>query len=367
MTVDTGTPVRTAVIDASPMRVAGAGIARLFLPIALALVVGAIVLLATGNDPVSIYGLLVQQSFGSIPNLDATLVAATPLLYTGIGAAFAYRAGAFSVGVEGSFVAGGLAAAVVGAPGLHLAPGVALGAPLVAGVIVGGLVGVVPAILRAFWSVDEVVTTLMMNFIVAGLANWLVVGYLQQRGQGNTATATVASGAQLGHFGDTALTNWGGVIAVALLVAYWLFLQRSALGFEFRAVGSAPRFAIAQGIRVRLVLVVAIIGAGAVGGLGGAAHTTGDVLRYTGGFSANYGFTGIAIALIARFNPVGILVGAVIFGALASAGTTVQLFENIPIQLVQILQGTVMMFAVVSVGVPTWLRSRRARASAVRA
>lgn len=335
--------------------------ARMFVPLAFAFIFGAIVLAATGNSPLAIYGLLWNQAFGSLPNLDASFAAATPLLFTAIGAAFAYRAGIFSVGVEGSFVGGGLAAAVVGTHIGGLPGFIAILLPLVAGSVAGILVAVFPAFLRAAWDVDEVVTTLMMNFVVAGVANWLVVSYLQERGQGNTATKTMGGSSQLGHFGATALTNWGSVIGLVCLVAYWIFMYRTTAGFQFRAVGTAPKFALAQGIRVRWVIVTALLGAGLIGGLGGAVHASGDLLRFTGGFSASFGFTGIAIALIARFNPIGILVGSVIFGAINSAGTTAQLYVNLPIELVELLQGTVMIFAVATFGIPSWFRLYKAR------
>ncbi|WP_354569963.1 ABC transporter permease [Glaciihabitans sp. UYNi722] len=331
------------------------------LPVVIALIVGAIVLSVTGYDAFNVYGSLTTEAFGSASRINATLAAATPLLFTGIAAAFAYRAGVFTVGVEGSFVLGGLTAAVLGANMGGLPPALAITIPLLGAAVAGTLVALIPAILRAFWAVDEVVTTLMFNFIVIGLAGWSVQAFFQQRGQANSATAYVSDSAVLPALAPPGQVNWALVIGLALLIGYAVWMRYSTLGFEFRAVGSAPRFSIAQGLRVRNVLLLALLGAGLIGGLGGGTHALGIVGRYSAGFSASFGFTGIAIALLARFNPIGILVGAILFGALNSAGATVQLFINLPVQLIDILEGTVMVLAVATFIVPAWWKRRATR------
>lgn len=331
------------------------------LPVLIALVIGGIVLAVTGYNPFSIYGSLVTEAFGSASRINSTFAAATPLLFTGIAAAFAFRAGVFTVGVEGSFVLGGLTAAVLGAH-MQNVPGVfAIVIPLVGAAIAGLLTAAIPAILRSLWAVNEVVTTLMFNFIVVGLAGWSVQAFFQQRGQANSATAYISNNAALPPLSSPGQANWGLIIGILLLIGYALWNRYSTLGFEFRAVGSAPRFAIAQGLRVRSVLLIALLGAGLIGGIGGGSHALGIVGRYSAGFSASFGFTGIAIALLARYNPIGILLGSILFGALNSAGATVQLFINLPVQLIGILEGTVMVLAVAVFTAPRWLKRRASR------
>lgn len=331
------------------------------LPILLALVVGAVVLAVTGNDPVAIYARLAIEAFGSPSRINATLAAATPLLFTAVAAAFAYRAGVFTVGVEGSFVLGGLVAAVIGSHMAGMPPIIASIVPLLGATIAGGLVATIPALLRSLWSVDEVVTTLMFNFIVAGLAAWSVQTFFLAPGQANSSTEYVSENAELPALDSPGQTSWGLIVAAVLLLGYAVWTRYSTLGFEFRAVGSSPRFSKSQGLRVRTVLATGLIGAGLIGGIGGGAHALGLVHRYSEGFSASFGFTGIAIALLARFNPVGILVGAVLFGALNAAGATVQLFINMPVQLINILEGTVMIFAVATFAFPRLSRWWNAR------
>jgi simple sugar transport system permease protein len=337
------------------------------LPVVIALAVGALVLLITGNDPLAVYGRLATEAFGTPSRINATLAATTPILFTAIAAAFAYRAGVFTVGVEGSFVLGGLTAAVIGSQMTALPPVVAVLLPILGAMLAGGLVALVPAFLRSLWSVDEVVTTLMFNFIVAGFAAWAVQSFFLAPGQANSSTEYVTENAELPAIAPPGQTSWGLVISLVLLVGYAVWMRYSTLGFEFRAVGSAPRFSIAQGLRVRTVLTTALLGAGVIGGLGGGSHALGLVHRYSEGFSASFGFTGIAIALLARFNPIGILVGAILFGALNAAGATVQLFINLPVQLIDVLEGTVMIFAVAVFAVPRVLRRRSLRGERSRA
>ncbi|RGE21608.1 ABC transporter permease [Leucobacter sp. wl10] len=342
-----------------PWRRIGRSAWRIAVPVAIALLVGAVALLIGGESPVEIYGMLAQEAFGDAARINATLTAATPLLFTGLAAAIAFRAGVFNVGVEGSFAFAGLAASVVGAGMTDAPPAVAIAACLVAGGLAGALVALIPAALRTWLGVDEVVSTLMFNFIVAGVTAWLVQSFFLAPGQANSATAYIATPAELPLLAPPGQLSAGFLIAIALVIVYAVWTRRTQLGFEFDAVGRTPRFSAAQGLRVRPVLMTAMLASGAIGGIGGAVHTLGLVHRFSVGFSANFGFTGIAIALLARFNPIGIVIGAVAFGALAAAGATVQLFVNIPIQLIDILQGAVMMLAVAQFAIPRLRRRRR--------
>ncbi|GAB3495955.1 ABC transporter permease [Amycolatopsis cihanbeyliensis] len=314
-------------------------------PVLAALTVGALVLLATGDDPLTVYPLLLREAFGDLDRVAATLVAATPLLFTGLATAFTFRAGVFNVGAEGGFVLGGLAAATVGA---HLTglpgPLVALLA-LAAGTAAGMATSAVPGWLRARWEVNEVVITLMTNFIALGLAGWLVTSFLQAEGVANSATPLVPPDAWLPVLLSPGLTV-GVLLGLALLAGYACWIRYSVPGYELRMTGHNPEFARAQGIRTGRVVLVAMLVSGAVAGLGGGAQALGVVHRFVEGFSPGYGFTGIAVALLGRNGALGVALGALFLGAMSSAGATVQLFSDIPLDIVQVLTGAVMIFAV---------------------
>jgi general nucleoside transport system permease protein len=322
------------------------GAAQSLLPVGGALVVGAVVLAVTGWDPISVYRVLLREAFGSASRIESTLAAATPLLFCGLATAIAFRAGVFNIGVDGSFVLGGLAAAwlgaAIGVPGALLIP-----ACLALGMLAGGLWSAPPAILRARLGVDEVVTTLMLNFVAVGLASWVVNALLLAQGTANSASAPIASQAELPSLSGEVTLGFG--IALAALALYGVWTRFSAAGYELRMTGLNPAFAQTVGIPVRRVILTAMLWSGIVGGLGGAAHALGVVHRFVDGFSPGYGFTGIAIALLARNGAVGVVLASILFGALASAGATAQLFSDIPLDIVDVLQGTIMVLAAVQV------------------
>ena len=319
-------------------------------PFALAACIGAAVLAATGHNPLAVYRLMVEEAFGGQRRIAATLTAATPLLLTGLAAAIAFRAGIFNVGAEGCFYLGGLVAAVLGYvmagwPSILLIP-IALGAAA----IVGGVWLIGPALARTSLGVDEVVTTLMLNFIAVDITSWLVNGPLLARGSANSATLPIGAGAELPRLLPPTTLHLGFVISLALVALFGLWERLTAPGLRSQMVGLNPRFSRAVGIDVPATLMSMMIASGLIGGLAGAIHVLGLVHRFVAGFSPGYGFTGIAIAVLGRNSAIGVAVGAVLFGALSSAGATIQLFSDVPIEIVEILQGAVMIFAVAKFG-----------------
>ncbi len=315
-------------------------------PFVIAAVIGAIVLLATGYDPIAVYRLMIAEAFGGKTRIASTLTAATPLLLMGLAAAVAFRSGVFNVGAEGSFYLGGLVSAIIGyALGDWPSPLLILFA-LAAGAAVGGLWLLGPGLARAKLGVDEVVTTLMFNFIAIALTSWLVNGPLLARGSANSATPPISAAAELPRFMPPSEVGLGFVISLALVVLYGFWNRRAVAGFQSRLVGLNPRFSRAVGIDVSATYVRMMVASGAISGLAGAIHALGLVHRFVSGFSPGYGFTGIAIALLGRNSAMGVVLGAILFGALSSAGATIQLFSDVPIEIVEILQGAVMIFAV---------------------
>jgi ABC-type uncharacterized transport system permease subunit len=319
-------------------------------PFVLAVVIGAIVLAATGHEPLGVYRLMASEAFGGERRIAATMTAATPLLLTGLAAAVAFRSGIFNVGVEGCFYLGGVVAAVLGFaltdwPSLLLIP-----VALAAAAVVGGLWLVGPGILRARLGVDEVVTTLMLNFIAVDLTSWLVNGPLLARGSANSATAPIAVGAELPRLLPPTTLHLGFIISLALVALYGVWSRFTVAGFRSRLVGLNARFSRAVGIDVSSILVQMMVVSGLIGGLAGGIHALGLVHRFVAGFSPGYGFTGIAIALLGRNSALGIILAAIVFGALSSAGATMQLFSDVPIEIVEIMQGAVMIFAVAKFG-----------------
>jgi general nucleoside transport system permease protein len=320
---------------------------RGLLPLVVTLAVGAVVLAATGRNPGSVYHLYLIQAVGTWPRAANTLAAATPLMLTGVGTALAFRAGFFNVGLEGAVYLGALATAWAAAtwtwlPGSLMAP-----ASLLLGLAAGAAWLVVPALLRAYLAIDEVVTTLMLNYVGIALTSYIVLYHFLYQTIGNAQTPPVASAARLQSLTTGTTLTVAAPVAVAILLAYGFFLRRTRLGTEVRMVGDNPRFAAAVGFSVRRAALLTMIVGGALGGLAGGFIVLGVTQNFTAGFSTGpgFGYTGIAVAVLGRNSWLGLFLASLFFGALASAGGVIQLFGNVPIALTQILQGTLMIFA----------------------
>ena len=329
-------------------------------PFVVALVVASLILLVIGENPLDIFTLMVAESFGSERRIAATLSAATPLLFTGVATAICFRSGVFNVGVEGAFVIGGLCGAYIGFTlpsglGYSLIP-----LALIFAAMVSAAWLFIPGYLLAHFEVDEVVSTLMLNFVAFGITGYLVNGPLLSEISGNNVTPLVHEAAILPRLLPPSTLHTGFLIGLAVVVAYGVWARRTPSGFEGALVGFNQRFSRAVGISIPSTIILVMVLSGIIAGLGGASHALGQLHRFADGFSPGYGFTGMAVALLGRNNELGILLGAILFGALASAGTTVQLFSDIPLDIVNIIEGTVMIFAVVELGRLSLLRRRRA-------
>lgn len=322
----------------------------LLTPFLIALLLGAAVLAATGRDALGTYALLVQEAFGGPEQIGNTLAAATPILFTGLATAVAFRAGVFNVGVEGSLYVGAFAAAWFGFSFVSL-PGPVL---IVGAVVLGGLAGlgwaIVPGVLRALWRVDEVVTTLMLNYVAILFTSYLVNYLFLAPAVANSMSPLIAPAAHLGPLMQGTQLTVALPIAVGCALLFAYVFARTTVGYRLRLVGLSPRFASAVGIDLRHVVIGAMLASGALGGLAGAFQILGVNYRFIDNFSPGYGFTGIAVALLGRNSARGILLAALFFGALSNGGSMIQLFSNIPLDLINVLQGTVMIFAVVELG-----------------
>jgi ABC-type uncharacterized transport system permease subunit len=311
------------------------------------LVIGAIVLAIAGDNPFAVYKLMAVEAFGGEKRIAATLSEATPLILTGLATAIAFRASIFNVGVEGSLYLGGILAAFIGFTAVSLPSPALIILALALAALAGAAWALIPALMRAKLNVDEVVSTLMLNFIAVSITSWLVNGPLLAPGSANSATPLIVDAARLPRLLPPSTLHIGLLVALALLVLYHLWGRYTALGFETRLFGLNPRFARVVGMDGPGLIIKTMLISGAIGGLAGGLHALGVVHRFTGGFSPGYGFTGIAVALLGRNNAFGMLISALIFGALATSGTTIQLFSDIPLEITGIIQGAVMIFAVV--------------------
>ncbi len=339
-------------------RIGGALLFPLF-AILISFVIGAVIIFATGNNPVAAYGSLVYGSFGNQAAIGRTLVNTTPLVFTGLAVAVAFRAGLFNIGGEGQFYMGAVTAAWLGVSFGFLGP-LAIPVVLAASAVAGFLWGALPGILKAYFGAHEVITTIMLNFVAIYLTVYICLGPLGQNGA-IPGTATVDPSARIPLIGlGLGQANYGIFIAVAAAVVAYLLLWRTRLGFRIRAVGLSPGAANYAGIAIGVNVILAIAIGGAFAGLGGGVEILGIYGNMDVPFVRNIGFNGIGVALLGRNHPAGTVLGALLFGALASGAQQMQFDTNVPLDLTSVLLAIILLF-VTATRIIEFIVGKRAR------
>ncbi|MFY0690529.1 MAG: ABC transporter permease [Paracoccaceae bacterium] len=318
----------------------------------VALVLGALVMLATNVEPARIaqsYVALLEGSVGSLNALSETLTAAAPLVLAGLGLALGFRAGLFNIGAEGQILMGGMAAVIVGFSFTGLSPFALLPLSILAGALAGAFYASIAGALRAATGAHEVITTIMLNLISYRLLDYMLrLPAIQKEGRADPISKSVPEAAELPRLLtalDPNLRVHAGVflVLIAVAVVYWI-LFRAKIGFEFRASGENAEAARFAGIRSGIVIVAAMATAGALAGLAGANQVLGVLGRATPGFSAGIGFDAIAVALLGRSHPVGVLFAGLLFGALEAGGRQMQVDAGVSIDLIGIIQALIIVF-----------------------
>ncbi len=321
------------------------------LAVIAALAVGAALIVLTegvAEVPVA-YRALFQGAFVGIGSISETLVAASPLILAGLSVALGFRAGLFNIGAEGQMTIGGTTAVIAGFTFSDLPMLIHLPIAILAGFVGGAIWGGIPGWLRARTGAHEVITTIMLNFIAFRLVDYLLKQpFILREGRFDPISKDVAPSARLPDILDwinPALRLHVGFI-MALLVAWavWWLLFRSTVGFEFRAVGANPDAAAYAGMSVTgsTVLVMAI--AGGLGGLAGANESLGILGNVFSGFSSGLGFDAIALALLGRSHPAGVVLAGLLFGALRAGGRTMQVRSEVGIDLIVVIQALIIVF-----------------------
>ena len=357
--------IRTVAVAAAPgaSRAWVADALPIVVALAIAAVVGDVLILTFGESPATVYKQLIEGTWGNAYGIGQVLYKATTLAFTGLAFALAGRAGLFNVGAESQLAMGGFAAAVVG----MLLPA---GLPSVVGVLLcvfaaasgGAAVAAVPGALRARFGASEVIVTIMLNFVVLALLNWLISAKLKVPETLHTPSIQSGNVPRLsdlfeGFRGSAA--NWTILFAVLAAVLTWWLLFRTRRGYELRAVGLQPEAAEYGGVQVSRVWWQTMALSGALAGVGGVNFVLGYKGYYEEGFAGGAGFLGIAVALVGRNHPFGILLSALLFATLSQGGLAVNAL--VPKQLTDILTAVVIL--AVATAVPEVQRQLRMAAA----
>jgi general nucleoside transport system permease protein len=315
--------------------------------VASALALGFVVIALTGKDAAGGYARVLDGAIGSPEALGETGVKAAVLVCTGLSVGLAFVVGLFNIGAEGQFIAGALAAAVAGTS-LPLPAALHVPAALACAAVAGALPALAATWLKTRRGVHEVISTIMLNWVVIYLVHdWLVVGPFRARSSSAeisaSGTAQILASAELPRLVAGSRLDVGLPLAIAFALVAWLLLGRTALGYELRAVGANAEASRAAGVPVARRLYLAMALAGALAGVGGAFLILGTEHRYPGVFRTGYGFDGIAVALVGGGHPLGVLAAAFFFGALRAGATRLQLVGIHP-SFAELIQGLAVLF-----------------------
>lgn len=309
-------------------------------PVIIALFIGGIIIAAIGENPFLTYQIMIQKSLFSAKGLLKTLHFAAPLILTGLAIAVTFKANIFNMGVEGAAVLGAFFAGVVGFGLKGANPAVHITLCLLTGMLVGVIFTLIPAVLKAYFKVNEMVVTLMLNYLVVEVVKFLAQGVFKDPASGYVATYAIADSAMFKKILNSDLTGFFFIAILVFGVLYVIF-KKSKLGFEITAIGKNPEFAEAAGMNVAKKIVVIMLISGAVSGLAGAGFLMGEKYRFTLDFSGSpgLGWDGMLIALLGNHSPIGVLIASVFYAALKTGSEYTGLFTNVPKDIVSVIQG----------------------------
>ncbi len=315
------------------------------LSVAIAFGIGSVIILLLGKDPVLAIATIFSGSLGNPSGLGSTLNLAAVLLLTGLAALMAFSGGIINVGMEGQLYVGGLAAVAVSiaAPEIGL-----VGIPLaiLVGIIFGALYSIVPAVLKAGLSVNEIVTTLLLNFVALLFVDYMTGGPLHQPGSALPRTPPIPDGYRLPALpGSTVSTSIFVAILANAAIAY--LLRRTKFGFEIRIMGGNLRAARYVGIGIARNTVVAMLISGALAGLAGSILALGTTFFWFAGVSKFYGYLGIGVALLAQLNPIVTIASAIFFAVLNQGGIVMQSVSGVPFEVAQVMAAMIVIVTLI--------------------
>ena len=323
------------------------------LAILTAVILGGIIVKVVNGDPIAAYRGLIQGAFGSPRALSETAVWATPYIFAGLAVAFAFKGGLFNIGAEGQIALGAVFAALIGyaLPGwLHTSLPAYIHIPLAVGMgmLAGAIWGGIPGALKAYTGGHEVINTIMMNYIALNLTSFLLNGPMRDPDPTDLSARTpeIAPSARIPPLFNIPgmRVHWGFVLALVVAVIIWWLLWKTTLGFEIRTVGANPDAAKYAGINVKRTIIITMAISGALAGLAGAIEVTALNYRHELGFSTGYGFDAIAIALLGKTNPYGVILAAILFGAMRNGATRMQFLTQIPTDIISVIQALILLF-----------------------
>jgi simple sugar transport system permease protein len=322
-----------------------------FLAIFTAVVIGGLIIKFVGGDPFVAYKALLQGAFGSKKALSETAIWSTPYIFAGLAVALAFKGGLFNIGAEGQLAFGAVFSALIGYAlpewlGFELPIYIHLPLAILAGALAGGIWAGIVGALKAYTGGHEVINTIMMNYIALNMTSFLVGGVMKDKNPLNVISRTplIAESARIAPIFDGLRIHWGFILALVIAFAIWWLLNKTTLGFEIRTVGLNPDAAKYAGINVKRIIIITMLLSGMLAGLAGSIEVTGLNYRHELGFSSGYGYDAIAIALLGKSNPLGVVLASFLFAAMRNGATRMQFMTQLPVDLISMIQALILLF-----------------------
>ncbi len=307
-----------------------------------ALLVGALIVLLSGNDPVAIYGKLFSGAFGSRKNIFQTLLQTTPLLFSGLAVCIGLKAGLLNLGVEGQLYMGALASAIVGVYVRGLPAALHIPLCMLAGMLGGALWAMGPILMKIYRGTHEVVSALMLNYIAILFVEWLINYPLRQPKSAAAQMYPLEKSALLPRLAPRSQATIAIIFGVLLAVLLFLLLKKTVLGYKITLVGANRHAASALGVPVNRIMITTMAISGLCAGLTGSMEIMGTHGRLIQGFSSGYGFEGIAVAVLGA-SPLSVIFSSLLFGALKAGGMALSFGTNLSVKFITTLQGVIIL------------------------
>lgn len=316
-----------------------------------AIILGGVIIAAVGGNPFAAYSGLFEGAFGSVKALSETAVWASPYIFAGLAVSLAFKGGLFNIGAEGQLALGAVSSAWIGyaLPGMlgfDLPIYIHLPLTVFAGLLFGLIWGAIPGALKAYTGAHEVINTIMMNYIALNMVSFLLNGPMKDKDPNNVIARTpqIAMSARIPVIFEGLRVHWGFILALVVAFMVWWLLWKTTLGFEIRTVGLNPEAAKYAGINVKRIMTLTMALSGMLAGLAGTIEVTALNYRHELGFSSGYGFDAIAIALLGKTHPFGVVIAAILFAAMRNGATRMQFLTQIPVDIISVIQALILLF-----------------------
>ncbi len=312
--------------------------------ILLSLLISSLVMFIAGYQPLTALSALLDGAFGSRSAIANTLSKSVPLIFVGLACSFANKGGLFNIGAEGQLYMGGFAATIVALVLSDMPAPLVMPAAVIAGMIAGGLVGGIAGLLKAKLQLHEVIVAIMLNYIIRFFVGYWINGPLKETGSQTAQTVPINEGHMFSKLLPRTQLTTALVLALAVVVILTFFFERTSAGFNIRAVGENPSAAQAAGVGMVRSVIMTMVISGAIAGLTGVTEIFGKTGRFIEGFSPGYGFTGIAVAVLGRNHPMGVVLSALLFGIIDSGSMKMSYVAGVSTSMINVMNGLVILF-----------------------